>query len=131
PKRTPPRRADRDTILLGQGKAVGPIQVSITGTAGGQRKQFSWTIIPSAPSDDNAYLAKVVETAQRDDGESLATVGSDGLLEVRRLTLFQADALRKLAGQVLHADPRLAHRLGKQAQQIDPDLPGQRLEVVF
>src|SRR5262249_59919489 len=61
PKRIPPLRADRDTILVGQGKAAGAIQVSLTGTARGEKKQFSWTITPSAPNDDNAYLAKVVE----------------------------------------------------------------------
>jgi len=127
PKRTPPLRVDRDTILIGQGKAAGAFQVKLTGSAGGEKKELSWKITPSAPSDDHAYLAKVVEAAQRDDGDSLATVGTMGLMEVRRLAAFQAEALRKMAGQILPVNPRLAHRLSKEAAGIDRDAAGERL----
>jgi uncharacterized membrane protein YgcG/tetratricopeptide (TPR) repeat protein len=129
PKRTPPLRADRDTILIGVGRASAPFTAKVSATivsanAAGRPENLTWSIFPTPASDDHAYLAPLVELAQQDDGVLLATLGTEGLKEARRAAADKAMALHRVARQVAKAQPAAARVIDQQARRLDPSLPG-------
>ncbi len=99
PTNTPPLRTDRDTILLGQGKADGTFAVEIQGQCAGQPVDLRWTVPAAKPNDDNAYLAQWVDLAKNDGGRRLPTLGSEGLWAARRLSDMGAHTLAQLGRQ--------------------------------
>ncbi len=81
PKRLPPMRSDRETVVLGTFKGKEPlnVQVSADGVAGPQKLAFSVT--PSASDDGNSYLAMLIDQARIDGGVTLPLVGTASLAE--------------------------------------------------
>jgi hypothetical protein len=120
PRRMPPLRGDRDTVVVGVGRAAAPFEVRMSGDVAGKKQDFAWSIHPTAANEDNAYLALVVENAQASDGVLLATVGSAGLDEARRIARVQAHQFRNVAGQVAKAQPGAARVLNDHARRLDP-----------
>ncbi len=119
-KRALPLRYDRDTILVGKGQLPVPASIRMTAEAEGQNAQLDWQLKPSAPSADFAFLAPLVQSAQRDAGLTLPTLGTQGLNEVRRLYGEDAAGLNRLGRVALasgNADE--ARRLAEQALEAN------------
>jgi hypothetical protein len=102
PKRTPPLRADRDTILVGKlADATGHEQIKLTGEiASGRAIDFVWNVEPKKADSENAYVAQLVDGARADGGQRLPTLGSQGLWEARRLVHLGAQDLARLGSQI-------------------------------
>lgn len=124
PKQLPPLRADRDTILIGVGKADGPFDVSLEGDVAGASTELAWNVQPGESNQDNAYLSRLVNEARNDDGLALPTLGTPGLNEIRRVYDAQVRDLNALGEQAV-ASGRFdqAERLAAAAQEIDPNNP--------
>ncbi len=103
PIKTPPLRTDRDTILLGKLGSPGPVEVKLAGEAAAQPVSFSWTAEPQKSLAENAYLAQLVDAGRSDGGYRLPTVGTDGLLEARRLNNLSAQILARQSSSALAA----------------------------
>ena len=81
---TPPVRMDRDTILVGELEKPGAIEVSILGTVAGQKVELSWDVAQSGSNEDYNFLPTLVDNAAPHQGVGLPTLGTEGLIEVRR-----------------------------------------------
>ena len=92
PKRFPPLRTDRDSIVIGTLKG-NPGTVAIKGKVNGQPVQLSWKVAVKPSSDDYSFLPQLVESARRDGGASLATLGTGALRQIRRTMVSGADQL--------------------------------------
>ncbi len=122
----PPLRFDRDTVLLGKadlalvqkGKTV---QVKIEAEAADKPLSLDWRIEPGKPVEENAYLRKLVETAERDGDLSLPTIGTAELGDLRWFVNVEAGKLAQLGQQAL-ASGQLdqAQRLAREAARLDP-----------
>ena len=122
PVKTPPFRADRESILLGKGSAAGNFPVEIKGEVAGQPIDLNWTVSATKPNDDNAFLAQLVDSAQHDGGYSLPTLGSAGLREMGRLLSHSAQALAQLGRQaVASGDVKKAQQFVNEAVREDPN----------
>ena len=125
PRRMPPLRADRDSILIGvlrQGAKLTAVQLE--GQANGQPVQLQGTIESQAPSDDYSFLPQLVEMARRDEGVSLPTLGTPALREIRRLMVAGADDLSRLGNQALMSGNLAgAKLLAEEALRRDPSSP--------
>ncbi|MBA4107711.1 MAG: hypothetical protein C0485_18415, partial [Pirellula sp.] len=109
PTAFPPLRADRDTVIVGRTPAVisKPVEVQVTAAGNdGKPVDFAWTVQPEPASNDNAFLAAIVDGASRDGGLTLPTLGSAGLSEIARLMGAQADQLTVLAQQAVATGDR-------------------------
>ena len=80
-----PLRFDRDTILVGKGQLTAPAVVKMNAVAEGKTQELSWQLSPTPSNADYAFLETLVDAASQDAGLSLATLGSLGLSEVRRM----------------------------------------------
>ncbi|MCH7752105.1 MAG: VWA domain-containing protein, partial [Planctomycetes bacterium] len=123
PATFPPLRADRDTILVGVTPLTLPDTVSVHVVAEGHygRTPLAWTATTEASQEDNAYLARIVEVAQSDEGLSLPIVGSAGLAETARLVGAQMDQLTDLAERaVVSGDRQSAGRIAQAVLRADP-----------
>ena len=99
PKTLPPLRSDRDTIVVGA--ATGPlkkaVEIRAQAMTGGKPVELKWSATPENKGDSYAFLPQVVEMAQRDDGITLPTLGTQGLAETGRLLEAGVDNLTDLA----------------------------------
>ncbi|HEV3415319.1 MAG TPA: hypothetical protein VG056_00830, partial [Pirellulales bacterium] len=121
PKKTPPLRADRDTILVGKLGEAGPVEVKIVGDAAAQPVSFTWNAEPRKSNPENAYLAQLVESGQSDGGYHLPTVGSEGLWEARRLVNLGAQSIARVASEAAGGGNRAqARQLADAALERDP-----------
>lgn len=123
PAMMPPLRADRDTIVLGVTGDQLPAEVTTTistESIHGPTK-LSWTAQPEASLEDHAFLAEIVAAAKQDDGLSLPTIGSVGLLETARLVGARMDQLTRVAERaVIAGDHEAAKRIAEAVLQADP-----------
>ena len=121
PKRTPPLRGDRETVLIGTLKGKGPLSAELTveGPAGPQKLAVS--VPPSTSDDSNHYLIPLVEQARTDGGLTLPLVGAASLADARQvigasvrelcklaqqaMTMGNVSNAEKLVGEALHRDP--------------------------
>jgi len=111
-----PLRFDRDTVLVGQGQLSAPATVKMNVDNDGQSSELAWQVAPSAPNTDFAFLAPLVESAKRDGGLTLPTLGTQGLNEVRRMFVDDAQGLNRLGRVALASgDTEQAKRLAEQA----------------
>jgi hypothetical protein len=121
PKKTPPLRTDRDTILLGKLGGPGPVEVKLSGEAAAQPVSFSWTAEPQKPTAENAYLTQLVDAGRSDGGYRLPTVGTEGLAEARRLNNLSAQILARQSSTALAAgNAKDARKLVDASLQRDP-----------
>ncbi len=124
PKRLPPLRGDRETIVIGTLKGKEPLKVDLTaaGPAGSEKFAFD---VPRVPSDDNNnYLATLVDVAKADGGITLPLVGAESLVEARKAVGAGVRGLTRLAREALAADnTKGAERLVSEALRRDPNDP--------
>ncbi|MEX2187736.1 MAG: hypothetical protein WD875_13110 [Pirellulales bacterium] len=124
PARPIPLRFDRDTIVLGAGKVAAGASIEIDAKVAGRTEKFRWTAPAAEPKDDNAYLAGLIENARADGGAGLTTLGSDGLLIVRRAAERKVDFIAGQARQAVATDNLLGARpLIDELRSIDPQHP--------
>ncbi len=124
PQRMPPLRGDRDTVVVGVGASLKPFEVKVDALVDGEKTQLNWTVRPGLANDDNAYLAKLVESAQPTKGAFLPTVGTAGLNSVRQMANATAEGLAKQARMALAMNkPEQAKRLAQGARAFDNNLP--------
>ncbi len=122
PAKMPPLRTDRDTVLVGRGSVDKPFAVELVGESAGKPITLNWNIEPQADNDENAYLASLVESAQADGGDGLPTVGTEGLLEARRMVNHGARNLAQLGHQAAASGNRKqAKQLANEAIRRDPN----------
>jgi len=124
PKRVPPLRSDRDTILVGKLEGRGPQEIKMSAKLAGEPVRFHWTALPKRSNDDFFYLPQLVAIAERDDGLTLPTAGSAGLHETWRLFSAAASRLSALSGRALASGDLVgAGRLADAALARDPGDP--------
>jgi von Willebrand factor type A domain len=101
PKRMPPLRSDRETIVLGtlKGKEPLKVQFDVAGAAGPEK--IAMTVSPGASDERNTYLTPLVERARVDGGVTLPLVGSVSLAEARQMMDSGVRNLDRLARQAL------------------------------
>ena len=120
----PPLRGDRDTILVGTLERTGTFDIAIQGETGGKTVDLSWKVPAEKSNDDVAFLPRLIDTARKDGGVGLATVGSAGLRESGRVLLDESRTLGQLGGQALASgDRRSARTLAEAALKSDPGNP--------
>ena len=116
PRRFPPLRTDRDSIVMGTLADRENVELSIDGVINGQKQQLKWDLAPETSSEEFAFLPGMVNDARGDNGVSLPTVGSVGLKEYARTRTAAADALSDLGETALRSgDTKSANELAKQA----------------
>ncbi|MCE9557164.1 MAG: VWA domain-containing protein, partial [Planctomycetes bacterium] len=122
PLKTPPLRLDRDTVVLGTGKPAGTEPISMTAELDGKLVTLNWKV-PTAKFDEaNNYLVSMVKMAAANGGATLPTVGSEGLLEARRVVSANATSLIRLGQNALAMQNfPAAERMAQRALAIDPD----------
>jgi Mg-chelatase subunit ChlD/uncharacterized membrane protein YgcG len=124
PERTPPLRPDRDTIVVGVLDGKGPQTVSLRGEVNGAAVEAKWTVTPEDGAEDVAFLPKLLDTARRDGGLSLPTVGSAGLREVGRMMAAHAESLAKMGARELSGgNVAGARKFAEAALEVDPSNP--------
>ena len=101
PKQTPPLRTDRDSIVIGKLAGIEAGDVKIAGEMNGQLIELVAKIVPEKSNEDFAFLPRLTEVAQGDDGLSLPTVGSAGLRQAAAVTMTSAEQLAKLGHEAL------------------------------
>jgi len=101
PSPMPPLRSDRDTVLIGQLDSNEAGTISVEASVNGKPTRLEWTVTPEKPSEDFAFLPKLVSIAKPDKGLWLPTVGSAGLREAALVTMTSADQLVKLGHEAL------------------------------
>jgi tetratricopeptide (TPR) repeat protein len=121
PKKTPPLRADRDTILVGKLGEAGPVEVKIAGEVAASPVSYSWNAEPRKSNPENAYLTQLVDSGRSDGGYHLPTVGSEGLWEARRMVNLGAQSIARVASEVAGGGNReQARQLADAALERDP-----------
>ncbi len=122
PRRTPPLRTDRDSVVIGTYQGEGPFEVQMTVQTGAGSKPLSWNVTPNPPNEVNSYLARLVEAARLDGGTSLPLVGSASLEDADRAFTVGIRQTTKLAIQALRSgDTVSAERLAREALRQDPE----------
>jgi hypothetical protein len=84
PKRMPPLRGDRETVVFGVVKGTGPLNVQVTTEGVGGPQKVNFAISPSVSDDNNNYLTQLVELGRADGGVTLPLVGAASLAEARQ-----------------------------------------------
>ena len=121
PAKLPPLRADRDTIVIGEGKLDDAFDVSVTAEGSSKPVELKWTVAPNKSNDDNAYIAQLTKTSASDDGYSLPTLGTEGLRESRFIVNQGANDLAKLGRQAASSGRQdQAKMLVKESLRRDP-----------
>jgi hypothetical protein len=123
PRRLPPLRFDRETVLIGKSDRAPSGDVSATFDVNGTPTTMQWSVT-AKPNEDNAYLVEVASLASRDGGLSLPLVGLAGLREVRSMINVQAQSMARLGQQaVATGNAEQAQRLAGEALRLDASNP--------
>ena len=123
PKRVPPLRADRESIVIGTGtlKAGAPLDVQIAVAGPSGDRVLSWKVTPPASSDENGYLQKLVVAAKPSGGLALPLAGWHFLKELQQEITMGSQGLTELARQALSAgDAAGAEKLAREAIAQNP-----------
>ncbi len=121
PKQFPPLRFNRDTVVVGLGKPVAEVSITVEASVQGKPVSLAWTTAPVATADDHSYLPELIDLARKDGGLALPTVGSSGLKEMRRLVNVEAYSLLQLGKQAVAVGSYdQAEKLVAEALRLDP-----------
>ncbi len=122
PKPFPPMREDRDSIVIGTMVGSGDVALTINGRCNGRRANQRFEIRPEVSSKHNSFLPKMIRDARSNDGLTLPTAGSSGLMEYARVLGFRANAITGLGKQALEqGNIGSAQRLAAAAMVVDPE----------
>ena len=119
PRRFPPMRTDRDSIVLGTLSDRDTVDLEITGVVDGQETKLNWSFTPEASSEQFAFLPGMVSDARADNGFSLPTLGSNGLRAYANERNTDANRFSDLGDQALaNGDLRSAKSLARAAVKL-------------
>ena len=115
-----PVRSDRETIVIGKLKDNAEVeQASVHAYVDGQ--ETTWQISTAPAHSDLSYLPQLCETAERDGGVSLTTIGVRGLDETGRTLMASIEDLTNLAERAIAmGDREGAGRLADAVLRRDP-----------
>jgi hypothetical protein len=117
PRVVPPIRADRETIVLGEGTIPALLKV----TANGAGRSLSWTVKPAASQPGNTFLTGLWQQAEQSDGLLVATAGNELLNVAREEFEDQVQQLLVVGRQAVAArDLKQAEQIAQAVRQIDP-----------
>lgn len=127
PRRALPLRYDRDSVYVGridEKELADPAGLEISVVVEGQAERLRWTVVPEAPHQDHAFLARLVKAAEVDGGLSLPTLGTEGLFALNWMVNAGANNLAALAQQALAlGNLDQAERLAQEVLRSDPQHP--------
>ena len=119
PRRFPPMRTDRDSIVLGTLADRDAVNLEVTGVVDGQETKLNWSFTPEASSEQFAFLPGMISDARADNGFSLPTLGSNGLRAYAIERNAGANRLSDLGNQALaNGDLRSAKSLARAAVKL-------------
>ena len=122
PKRLPPLRGDRETVVIGTFKGKGPFAVQVAADGAGGPQKLDFAVSPRASDDSNNYLKQLVELARTDGGITLPLLGAASLAEARQEISAGVRGLDKLAREALAAGNfNNAEQLVAEALRRDPN----------
>ena len=96
----PPLRSDRDTILVGELQKRGNFDIALVGQVNGQSVKMQWTVSATVSNEDYNFLPALIQAARPHSGVGLATLGTEGLTEVRQSIQNNVENLNQVG---LHA----------------------------
>ena len=121
PRRVPPIRMDRDSILVGTMADRSAVELTIAGSVEGIPTTMKWDLQPEASNEDFSFLTGLIFKARKDAGLTMPTVGSEGLREYARAASVEAAQLTKMGRQALAVgDATTAKKLASAALMNDP-----------
>ena len=121
PKRVPPLRADRESIVIGTFKGTGPFDVQIAAAAPAGDQTLSWKVTAGASNEDNGYLPRLVSIGKPSGGLALPLAGAQILKEMGQGITAGAQGLTELARQALAGGDRAsAEKLAREALAQNP-----------
>jgi hypothetical protein len=124
PTAMPPLRTDRDSIVIGKLANTDGGDVTISGEMNGKPVELAARVSAEKPSEDFAFLPKLVDLASVDKGLSLPTLGSAGLREAAAVTMTSAEQLAKLGHDALASgNVKGAVKVAEAALARDPKNP--------
>ena len=124
PKQLPPLRGDRETVVIGTLKGIGPLTIHVTADSAAGAQQLTFDVPPIVSDDNNSYLARLVGEARVDGGVTLPLVGSASLAEARQEINSGVRNFGRLAREALSSgDLTSAERLVDAALRGDPNDP--------
>ena len=101
PKQLPPLRSDRETVVLGTMKGMGPLNVKLTADSAAGPQKLAFAVPPATSDDNNGYLPRLVDQARIDGGVTLPLVGSASLAAARQEIDAGVHNLSRLAREAL------------------------------
>lgn len=124
PRRTPPLRADRESMVIGTCQSREPFTIEMTVASPAGPKKLSWTVRPGDSNEDASYLVRLVDWAKVDQGASLPLVDLTSLDQARRAINVGAASFSRLSREALATGrPNDAERLAEAALARDPHNP--------
>lgn len=116
PRRLPPLRSDRDTVVIGRLAEPAPVELVAKFSSGETKWVFQGESHPQ-----NGYLVKLVETARNTGGMAVPVPGSDVLVQLAEDAEIGVYNLTELARQALQMnDVASAQRMAEAALSQDP-----------
>ena len=121
PKRVPPLRTDRESIVIGTFKGTGPFDVQIAAATPAGDQTLSWKVAAGASNEDNGYLPRLVSIGKSSGGLALPLAGAQILKEMGQGMTAGAQGLTELARQALVGGDRAsAEKLAREALAQNP-----------
>ena len=122
PKRLPPLRYDRETVVIGTFKGKGPLSGQIVADGAAGRQTFAFTVSPGVSDDNNHYVAQLVERARLDGGVTLPLLGVASLAAARDELIAGVHDLNRLAQEAMTAgNLDAAEHIVSEALRRDPN----------
>ncbi|MDP7280767.1 MAG: hypothetical protein QGG39_12915, partial [Candidatus Poribacteria bacterium] len=119
-----PLRTDRDNIVVGKGSAIANSKIELNGLVNGKTLKLEFDQPASKPDTLNSYLVNLVTEAAKNNGLTLATLGTSGLGKIREGIAHNVESLNRLAQSASAVNnSEAAGRLARGAQKLDPEDP--------
>jgi hypothetical protein len=123
PRKMPPLRTDRDTIVFGAtDKPLGAsVAIEMTAQVADKTANLTWTASPAESNENYMYLAQVVEAARADDGLTTPAIGLAGLAETGRVLDNGLEEMNELAKRAIATgDLAAANSMSQAVLRRDP-----------
>ena len=121
PQVCPPIRSDRDSVVFGKITSRDPITLQLNGNVNGKPESIARNITPEKSSIDFSFLPNLIDTAEKNAGIRLPTVGSAGVRAYARVLDRTADSMANFGVRALAMnDPKAAATFANAALERNP-----------
>ena len=121
PQVCPPIRSDRDSVVFGKITSRDPITLQLNGEINGKSESIVRKITPEESSIDFSFLPNLIDTADKNAGIRLPTVGSSGVRAYARVLDRTADSMANFGVRALAMnDPKAAVTFANAALERNP-----------